>query len=39
MDELKKIAKEMANYSDMLVESGLLHLKGGNYSVRLGEDL
>ena len=39
MDELNKIAEEMANYSDMLVESGLLHLKGGNYSVRLGEDL
>ena len=33
------IAEEMANYSDMLVESGLLHLKGGNYSVRSGENL
>ena len=39
MNELNKIAEEMANYSDMLVESGLLHLKGGNYSVRLGKDL
>ena len=39
MNELKKIAEEMANYSDMLVESGLLHLKGGNYSVRSGENL
>ena len=39
MNELKKIAEEMANYSDMLVESGLLHLKGGNFSVRSGKDL
>ena len=38
MNELKEIAEEMAVYSDMLVESGLLHLKGGNYSVRLGKD-
>ena len=37
MNELKEIAEEMAVYSDMLVESGLLHLKGGNYSVRLGK--
>ena len=39
MNELKQIVEEMALYSDMLVESGLLHLKGGNYSVRLGKDL
>ena len=39
MNKIKQIADEMALYSDLLVESGLLHLKGGNYSVRLGEDL
>ena len=39
MNNLKKIAEEMAIYSEMLVGSGLLHLKGGNYSVRLGEDI
>ena len=39
MIELKQIAEEMALYSDMLLDSGLLHLKGGNFSVRLGKDL
>lgn len=39
MNDLKQIAEEMALYSDMLVDSGLLHLKGGNYSIRDGDDL
>ena len=39
MSEIEQIANEMALYSDLLVDSGLLHLKGGNYSVRLGKDL
>ncbi|MCY4482323.1 MAG: class II aldolase/adducin family protein [Spirochaetaceae bacterium] len=34
--ELEQVAAEMAIYSDLLVASGLLHLKGGNHSVRCG---
>jgi L-fuculose-phosphate aldolase len=39
MNELERIALEMSTYSDMLVNQGLLHLKGGNLSARLVEDL
>ena len=39
MIDLEQIADEMALYSDLLVNTGLLHLKGGNYSVRIGEEL
>jgi L-fuculose-phosphate aldolase len=39
MNELERIAHEMSTYSDMLVNQGLLHLKGGNLSARLGDDL
>ena len=39
MTEVQRIADDMALYSDLLVQSGLLHLKGGNSSVRVGEDL
>jgi L-fuculose-phosphate aldolase len=39
MQDIERIAKEMATYTDMLVSSGLLHLKGGNCSARLGDDL
>jgi L-fuculose-phosphate aldolase len=39
MQDIEKIAAEMATYTDMLVSSGLLHLKGGNCSARLGDDL
>ena len=36
--ELEQVAAEMGVYSDLLVASGLLHLKGGNHSVRCGSD-
>ena len=39
MQDIERIAKDMATYTDMLVSSGLLHLKGGNCSARLGDDL
>ena len=39
MQDIEPIAKDMATYTDMLVSSGLLHLKGGNCSARLGDDL
>jgi L-fuculose-phosphate aldolase len=39
MTEVQRIADDMALYSDLLVQSGLLHLKGGNSSVRVGEEL
>ena len=39
MRDIERIASDMATYSDMLVNSGLLHLKGGNFSVRLGAEL
>jgi L-fuculose-phosphate aldolase len=39
MNELERIAYEMSTYCDMLVQQGLLHLKGGNLSARLGDDL
>jgi L-fuculose-phosphate aldolase len=39
MKKLACIAAEMNLYSDMLVNAGLLHLKGGNFSARLGQDL
>lgn len=34
--ELQRVAAEMVVYSDLLVASGLLHLRGGNHSVRCG---
>jgi len=39
MQEIEQIAKDMTTYTDMLVNSGLLHLKGGNCSARIGDDL
>ena len=39
MTDLERIAADMALYSDLLVQSGLLHLKGGNSSVRVGDEL
>ena len=36
MNDVQRIADDMALYSDLLVQSGLLHLKGGNSSVRVG---
>ena len=39
MTDVQRIADDMALYSDLLVQSGLLHLKGGNSSVRVGEEL
>lgn len=39
MSELERIAQDMRTYTDMLVSQGLLHLKGGNVSARLGEEL
>jgi L-fuculose-phosphate aldolase len=39
MDPIAEIARDMTTYSDMLLSAGLLHLKGGNYSVRLGDDM
>ena len=39
MNEIERAAHDMAYYSDMLVGSGMLHLKGGNFSVRAGDDL
>jgi len=39
MKDIERIAQEMALYADMLVNAGLLHLKGGNFSARVGDDL
>jgi L-fuculose-phosphate aldolase len=39
MQNMEQIANDMATYTDMLVSSGLLHLKGGNCSARLGDDI
>ena len=39
MQNMEQIANDMATYTDMLVSSGLLHLKGGNCSARLGDDV
>ena len=39
METIEQIANDMTVYSDMLVSSGLLHLKGGNLSARLGDEL
>ncbi|MDK1046089.1 MAG: class II aldolase/adducin family protein [Anaerolineales bacterium] len=39
MQEIEQIAQDMATYMDRLVNMGLLHLKGGNCSARIGDDL
>ena len=39
MNDVQRIADDMALYSDLLVQYGLLHLKGGNSSVRVDDEL
>ncbi len=39
MKEIEQIAKDMAIHMDKLINMGLLHLKGGNCSARIGDDI